>query len=152
MTVYYYPWTIGWTDAFWGRPTQINPDYTQWLLNNNFSTNGTESTTNDFDKDGMLNWQEYLAGTSPTNISDKLAISSMGAATNTALLTWVAKSNVAYQVMKSFDLQETWGNAPSGQGTNQQSFQMAPMDGLLEYADPNYSGASNGFYRVNVVQ
>jgi len=75
----------------------------------------------------------------------------MGSGTNSALLTWLAKSNVIYQVMKSSDLQETWGNAPSGQGTNQQSYRAAPMDGLLQYADPNYAGASNAFYRVNVV-
>ena len=152
LTIYYYPWTTGWTNTFGGRPTQINPAYTQWLLNNNFATNGISSTTNDFDNDGMLNWQEYLAGTNPTNDADKLAISSMGSGTNTALLTWLAKSNVSYQVMKSSDLQETWGNAPSGQGTNQQSYQVAPTDGLLQYADPNYAGATNGFYRVNVVQ
>jgi len=72
--------------------------------------------------------------------------------TNTTGISWAAKSNVAYQVMKSFDLQETWGNAPSGQGANQQSYRAGPMDGLLQYADPNYAGASNAFYRVNVVQ
>ena len=153
-TVYYDPWTSGWGASFEGRPTQINPAYTQWLLNNNFSTNGISSTTNDFDKDGMLNWQEYLAGTSPTNVNDKFAISFMGSGSesNQFQISWLAKSNVGYQVMKSLDLQEAWSNAPSGLGTNEQSFQSAPIDGFLQYADPRYAGSTNAFYRVNVVQ
>ena len=152
LTVYYYPWTSGWTGSFGGRPTQINPAYTQWLLNNNFSTNGIESTTNDYDHDGMLNWQEYLAGTNPTNDADKLAISFIGTGTNQSQVSWLAKSNVSYQVMKSSDLKATWMNASNGVGGNQQSFKTAPMDGLLQYADPNALGATNAFYRVNVVQ
>jgi hypothetical protein len=151
-TIYYYPWTTGWGATYGGRPTQINPDYSQWLLNNNFSTNGISSTTNDFDKDGMFNWQEYLAGTSPTNDADKLAISFMGTGTNQSQVSWLAKSNVSYQVMKSFDLKATWSNAADGVGGNQQSLQTASIDGLLQYADPDALGMTNVFYRVNVVQ
>ena len=150
-TVFFLPWTSGWGTSFQGRPTQIEPSFTQWLLNNNFSTNGLESTTNDFDHDGMLNWQEYLAGTNPTNISDKLAISFTGTETNSAQISWRAKSNVSYQVMKTTDLQGTWGNASSDVGGNQQAFQTAPMDQILQYVDPGYVGSTNAFYRVNVV-
>jgi hypothetical protein len=151
VVIYYYPWTSGWTDTYGGRPTQINPDYTQWLLNNNFSTNGIEATTNDFDNDGMLNWQEYLAGTSPTNDADRLAISSMGSGSNLSLISWQAKSNVSYQVMRCSDLQDTWGTAPSGPGTNQQAQQTAVTNQILQYMDSGYLGVSNAFYRVNVV-
>jgi len=35
--------------------------------------------------------------------------------------------------------------------SDQQAFQTAPMDGLLQYADPSYAGSTNAFYRVNVV-
>ena len=150
LTVYYYPWTTGWTGSFGGRPTQVMPAYTQWLLNNNFSTNGISSTTNDFDNDGMLNWQEFLAGTCPTNKDDNLAITSIGSGTN-AQISWLAKSNVSYQVSKSLDLLGSWLDAPTGTGTNQQALQTTPVDGLLQYADPTYAGASNGFYRVIVV-
>lgn len=150
LTVYYYPWTTGWTDTYGGRPTRINPAYTQWLLSNNFSTNGTSSTTNDFDNDGMLNWQEYLSGTSPTNDADRLAISSMGSGSN-SLISWLGKSNVSYQVMRCSDLLGTWGNAASGTGTNQQSQQTATTDQILQYVDPGYAGDTNAFYRVNVV-
>ena len=146
VTSYYYPWTLGWTGSFGGRPTAINPAYTQWLTNYGFTT----SLTNDYDNDKMLNWQEYLAGTNPTNDADRLAIISMGSDTN-AQISWLAKSNVSYQVMKSSDLMVAWSNAPSGIGGNQQSYQTAPMDGLLQYADPNVVGSSNAFYRVNVV-
>lgn len=110
------------------------------------------STTNDFDNDGLLNWQEYLAGTSPTNNADRLSISFMGSESNPARVSWLAKSNVSYQVMKNLDLTEAWSNAPSGIGTNQQSYQTAPMDGLLQYADPNDSITTSVFYQVNVVQ
>jgi len=145
-TVYYFPWTSGWTNTFGGRPSQVNPDYTQWLTNYGFTTN----LTDDADHDGMLNWQEYLAGTNPTNDADRLAIASMGSDPN-AQISWLAKSNVTYQVMKSQNLLVAWSNAPSGIGVNQQSYQTAPMDGLLQYADPNVVGSSNAFYRINVV-
>ena len=132
-------------DSYGGCPAQVNPAYSQWLTNYGFSTNLTE----DYDHDGMLNWQEYLAGTNPTNDADKLAIISVGGS-NASQISWQAKSNVSYQVMMSSDLLEAWSNAVSGTGTNQQAFQTAPMDGLLQYADPNYAGSTNTFYRVNV--
>jgi hypothetical protein len=146
LTVYYYPWTIGWTDTFGGRPTQVNPAYTQFLNNYGFTTN----LTDDNDNDGMLNWQEYLSHTDPTTNIDLLAITSMGTDTN-AQISWLAKSNVSYQVMKSHDLMDVWSNAPSGTGTNQQSYQTAPVDGILQYADPSVAVMTNAFYRVNVV-
>lgn len=146
VTSYYYPWNSGWTYTYAGRPTQINPAYTQWRNNYGFTT----SLTNDFDDDGMLNWQEYLAGTSPTNDADRLAISSMGSGSN-SLISWLAKSNVSYQVMRCSDLLGTWGNAASGAETNQQSQQTATTDQILQYMDPGYAGDTNAFYRVNVV-
>jgi len=146
LTVYYYPWTTGWASYFGGRPTQVNPTYTQWLTDYGFAT----SLTNDYDKDGMFNWQEYLAGTCPTNRTDNLVISTFGG-TNTSQISWLAKSNISYQVTKSLDLMGAWSNAPTGIGTSQQAFQTAPMDGVLHYADPDYDGATNGFYRVEVV-
>ena len=152
-TVYFYPWTSGWTDTYGGRPTQVNPAYSQWLLDYSFATNMTEDST-DYDHDGMLNWQEYLSGTNPTNASDKLAIISMGG-TNGSLISWQAKSNVSYQVMRSLNLLggvAAWSNASSGIGSNQQSYQTAPADGLLQYADPNVAEMTNAFYRVIVVQ
>jgi len=150
LTVYYYPWTSGWTDNLGGRPTQVNPAYTQWLLDHSFATNRTEDAT-DYDKDGMLNWQEYLAHTDPKTNADFLAITSMGSETSLGQIAWLAKSNVTYQVMKSSDLMGAWGSAPSGLGADQQSQQTAIMDGILQYADPGYAGATNAFYRVSVV-
>lgn len=146
VLVYYYPWTLGWTNTFGERPTQVNPAYTQWLNNYGFTT----SLTNDYDNDGMFNWQEFLAGTGPTNDADRLAIASMGSGTN-AQISWQAKSNVSYQVRKSLDLMGAWLDAPTGAGTTQRAFQTAPADGLMQYADPDYAGVTNGFYRVNVV-
>lgn len=149
LTVYYYPWTSGWSANYGDRPTQVMPTYTQWLTRYGFATNRTEDST-DYDKDGMLNWQEYLAGTNPTNKADSLIITTMGTGANTAQISWQAKSNVSYQVMKNLNLMAVWGNAPSGLEANQQSGQTAAMDGLLQYADPDESGPPSAFYRVNV--
>jgi hypothetical protein len=146
LTVYYYPWTSGWTGSFGGRPTQVMPAYTQWLTDFGFSTNLTE----DNDNDGMLNWQEFLSHTDPTTNIDLLAITSMWSETNVQI-SWLAKSNVSYQVMKSIDLMVAWSNAPSGIGGNQQSYQTTPADGLLLYDGPDVAGSANAFYRVNVV-
>lgn len=149
-TIYYYPWTSGWTSTYGGRPTQIDPAYLAWLAANSLPTNNTADSI-DSDNDSMLNWQEFLAHTDPHTNADRLAITSMGTESNLSQLNWLAKSNVAYQVMKSSNLLGAWMNSPSGMGPNQQGWQTAPMDQTLQYVDPTYSATTNTFYRVDVV-
>ncbi|MEI8141031.1 MAG: response regulator [bacterium] len=66
-------------------------------------------------------------------------------------ISWLAKSNVSYQVMTRSDLQQAWANASDEVESNQQSLQATHRDEFLQYADPNYAGETNPFYRVNVV-
>lgn len=144
VVVYYFPWTAGWTSTYGGRPAEENMAYSQWRLKYGIAWHDDAS---DPDHDGMVNWQEYLAGTSPANEDDRLLITAVA---GPSTLLWLAKSNVTYQVVKSMDL-ITWSNSSSGMGANQQSFQTAPADGVMQYADPDNFWATNAFYRVNVV-
>jgi len=52
-----------------------------------------DSSVADADWDGMLNWQEYLAGTEPTNFESKLVILSQTILNGTNTIQWLSTTN-----------------------------------------------------------
>lgn len=149
LTVYYYPWTTGWGSTFCGRPTQVDPAYTLWRAVYGYSGDGSDDSI-DSDDDGILNWQEFLSGTVPTNKADFLVINAIDSALYYPVVIWGGKSNVVYQVRKSVDL-FAWDDAPSGVDVNQQSYRTARSNQVFQYIDPDYSATTSGFYRITVV-
>ena len=128
----------------------VAPDYVTptnhipygWLTFMGVVTNGASSAemnaaeNQDSDGDGMLNWQEYLAGTQPTNPASKLAIISQ-VISNGTYISWLSSSGALapYRVDSSTNLTGSWKNElaniptdPSGtnhwssSSTNVQSF------------------------------
>jgi hypothetical protein len=70
------------------------------------------SPTADADSDGMINRDEYVAGTVPTNAASVLKI--VLSATNASVLTFVAQSNISYSVQCRTNLAfGFWGNITS---------------------------------------
>lgn len=75
-----------------------------------------ESVVNDEDGDGPLNWQEYYAGTNPTNDSDFFSISSIDTSTNSrAILVWESVSNRLYTIYTHTNLLTPWPSTPTYQ-------------------------------------
>ena len=80
-----------------------------WEAQYGFSTNSAGDALIDTDGDGMINRDEYIAGTNPTDALSvlKLAVT----VTNSAVLEFVAQSNLAYAIQYRTDLSlPTWYN------------------------------------------
>jgi hypothetical protein len=106
----------------------------------------------DFDQDGANNREEYLAGTDPTNPSDRFIITSVTKAPAGTSVRWFGKRGFTYRVLKLLNLGNgVWTQAPSGSGANEKSQQQAGNDGVLEYVDVA-EGTSKVFYRVQTVE
>jgi hypothetical protein len=92
-----------------------------WLTYMGVVTNGSSSNsmataaidTADFDGDGMPNWQEYFAGTEPTNALSKLVIISQSVdATGKATIKWLNAAhplaNYSIAMATNLDYSTTW--------------------------------------------
>jgi uncharacterized repeat protein (TIGR01451 family) len=80
-----------------------------WEVQYGFNTNDASDAVLDLDGDGMSNLSEYIARTVPTNSSSVLRI--FLAATNQAVLKFVAQSNLAYTVQYRTSItSSSWSN------------------------------------------
>jgi hypothetical protein len=117
---------LGWLQSF-GFPTDISSD------------------TNDFDHDGLNNWQEWRAGTNPTNSASVLQVLSVTATNNPlgVMVTWQSAAGIVYYVQRSIQL----GVQPAFLtiGSN-----IAGQAGTTGFTDTNAASASSLFYRVGV--
>jgi hypothetical protein len=109
-----------------------------WETSHGFDPNDNSDRLLDSDGDGMLNWQEYVAGTNPTNALSFLKLVSL-ISTNGVTMEFPAMSNRTYAVQYNTALGDT----------NWQSLLQVPA------ARSNYMEAatdpitpSNRFYRV----
>jgi hypothetical protein len=77
----------------------------QWLQQYGLPTDGSADLA-DTDTDGMSNWQEWLAGTDPTNAASALRLLSVDADPDSSglLITWQSAGDVAYSLQKSTNL------------------------------------------------
>ena len=100
-------------------------------------TSTNAAPTADPDHDGMVNYQEYIAGTDPTNAASLLKITSVTKAASTAAVSWQSVTNRHYQVMCRTNLAAgTWQNVggiftPSG--TNSQLLDTTATNRLRFY-------------------
>ena len=69
-----------------------------WELAHGFATNSTADALLDSDNDGVLNRDEYTAGTNPTNALNFLRIEAIQQTNATAALTFLAVSNKTYSL------------------------------------------------------
>jgi hypothetical protein len=79
LIVYYRPGTTGWGPTFAGRPTALwidPPAYSNWVQSTALPTQypNASAESDDPDQDGMSNYAEMLAGTSPTDPASLLAL------------------------------------------------------------------------------
>jgi len=65
-----------------------------------------DSNSSDADGDGMINWQEYLAGTEPTNFESKLVILNQVISNGFATIQWLSTTNVTapYSILMASNL------------------------------------------------
>ncbi len=103
-----------------------------WLAAYGLSAGDDEA---DADDDGLLNWEEYIAGLNPTNADAFVISGSMSAASN--LVSWSAVSGRVYNVYWSSNLTDGFTLIESN-----------AQDGV--YIDTERAGEPTGFYRFTV--
>jgi hypothetical protein len=114
-----------------------------WLQQYGFPTDGSADFL-DPDHDGMNNWQEWVAGTNPTNALSVFKITSATRADSPPGFTvsWPSDSSRVYFLQRSVDM------AQSGFSTIQTN--IAGQAGTTSYTDTNAIGLGPFFYRVGV--
>ncbi len=111
-----------------------------WLQSYGLPTNGLANCS-DTDNDGMNNWQEWVAGTIPTNAASVFALGAPLAGPGGVTLTWASVANRTYSIER----------APSLAPPLAFSFLATNIAGLPEttrYTDTNAPPEGPAFYRV----
>ena len=113
-----------------------------WLYQNGLPTDGSADYI-DSDGDGLSNWQEWKAGTIPTNAISVLQMSSPSNNVFGVTVRWQSVTNVTYYLQRSADLSAT--SAFSSIVSN-----LVGQAGTTSYTDTTATNASSYFYRVGV--
>jgi hypothetical protein len=110
-----------------------------WLQNYALPIDGSADAA-DPDQDGMNNWQEWIAGTDPTNAASVLKLLPLSNSPSGVAVSWQSVPDRAYSVFRSTSLPAFSPLATNIQGqTNSTSF-----------LDTNGVGAGPFFYRIGV--
>ena len=89
------------TGSSGGQPSE----WAQWQQSNFGSTNGANTGLyEDYDNDGYVNWNEFVAGTQPTNGGSLLSSLSVRQGTNTYVIRWPSVAGRYYKVNRSTNL------------------------------------------------
>jgi len=104
-------------------------------------TNFNTDVMADIDRDGLLTWQEYIAGTNPTNPASCLRITGGSATSQGTVIRWSSASNKIYNLSRTTNLMEAF--AAIAGATN---LPATPPENV--YTNPVQSGAV--FYKISV--
>ena len=105
-------------------------------------TNFNADAMADADRDGLLTWQEYIAGTNPTNAASNLRITGGSATVQGTVIRWSSASNKIYNLSRTTNLLQSFA-AVAG-ATN---LTATPPQNV--YTNPTQDGGS-AFYRISV--
>ena len=117
------------------------PDW--WELWHNLSPNDPSDATLDSDNDGVINLNEYIAGTDPQDKTDCFHIASITADTN-CVLSFQSALNRLYTLEIRTNLNAGAWTSVSGQ------MDIAGTSGLLELSHTNSPPETTQFYRIKV--
>jgi hypothetical protein len=115
-----------------------------WLQQYGLPTDGSADYA-DTDGDGMNNWQEWIAGTDPTNASSVLTMLAPSNSLTGIAVPWQSVSGVTYYLQRStnLDVQPAFVSLRSN---------LLGQAGITTYIDTSAVGVGPFFYRVGVQQ
>ena len=114
-----------------------------WLQQYGLPTDGSADLA-DPDLDGLNDWNEWIAGTNPTNAASKLEIVSVTRSASGAVLEWTSVSSRTYWVEGTVD--------PVSGSYSVLATNLAGQAGTATYTDTHSPASVNRFYRVGVAQ
>lgn len=114
-------------------------EFIAWLQQSGLPTDGSADYL-DSDGDRMNNWQEWIAGTNPTNAASVLLLASPSNSVSGITVTWQSVSGVTYYLQRST-------NFPAF--TSLQS-NLVGQAGSTSYTDTTATSGGLCFYRVGV--
>jgi predicted outer membrane repeat protein len=118
-------------------------DFIGWLQQFGLPTDGS-ADFQDADSDGANNWQEWIAGTVPTDASSLLKMLSPVLKNGTAVaVTWQSVTNRSYFLQRSTNL-----SIPASFSTISSNISGQPN--TTTFTDANATALSAAFYRVGV--
>lgn len=107
-----------------------------------FPGSGDADPAADSDDDGAFNWQEYLAGTNPTNCDSALQIESSVTATNGGyVIRWASEPWRLYSLERSSNLTSRFTVLESD---------IVATPPVNAYTDSEAAGAGPFFYRIRL--
>jgi hypothetical protein len=114
-----------------------------WLQQYGLPTDGSADFL-DPDHDGLNTWQEWQAGTNPTNASSGFKITSTTRTNNPLgfVVTWLSQNTRMYYLQRSTDLTQSAFSTVQGD--------IGGQAGTTSYTDTNAVGPGPFFYRVGV--
>jgi hypothetical protein len=113
-----------------------------WLAQYGLPTDGSADYV-DSDKDGMNNWQEWIAGTNPTNAASVLRLLTPSSAGTNITISWQSSLGIGYFLQRSTNLGLPASFLPLA--TN-----LPGQVGTTYFADTNVAAGLHLFYRVGV--
>jgi hypothetical protein len=113
-----------------------------WLQQYGLLADGTADFA-DSDGDGLNNWQEWVAGTNPTDVASTLRMQGASNSASGITVSWQSVTNRNYYLQRASNLDSTT------------LFQLVNSNvvghtGATSYADTNAAGPGPFFYRVGV--
>jgi autotransporter-associated beta strand protein len=115
-----------------------------WWLAQHGLTNFNADAMADADGDGLLTWQEYSAGTNPTNPASVFQITGGTVNSQNAVIRWSSVSNRFYNLSLTTNLMETFVAI-----TGATNLPATPPENIYTNSVPDGAAA---FYRINVHQ
>lgn len=112
-----------------------------WLQGHGWATDGSADHT-DPDGDGMNNWQEWVAGTNPTNAASVLIMLSAKPGAANVLVTWSSVSGRFYSLARAT-------NVAAAPVFSVLSSNIAGVAGTTSFTDTNLSASRAAYYRVS---
>lgn len=120
----------------------VSGDFIGWLSGFGLPTDGSADYA-DTDADGINNWQEWVAGTVPTDASSALRLLSPTKSPPGVVLTWQSVNNRTYFLERATGL-------AAGPIFSVLTSNIVGQAGTTSFTDTNVVGSGPFFYRVGV--